>query len=285
MLARVHIIAPVANSLAADRVDSWVEALLDRHLRGLTTAEFLRAVRALSARYVERRVDLPSRSPIDSAGKRAAFAAFYAPLHFFTARAVVAALDAASPPLDTVLDLGCGTGVSSAAWALAFDVPPVLTGSDQHGWSLEEAAWNWRTLGLRGRTRREDMVKASAPPRAGSHSRRPSRSGVLLAWSVNELTRPHRDLLRPRLLDQHQQGASVLVIEPLSRSAVPWWNEWADSVLTAGGRVDEWKFDVVLPPRLAALDAAAGFRRQALGARSLWLPGASGEPERRFERP
>ena len=58
------------------RVDAWVEALQVRHRANLTTPEFLKAVRALSARYVERRAELPDRSPIDSAGKRSAFAAF-----------------------------------------------------------------------------------------------------------------------------------------------------------------------------------------------------------------
>ena len=55
----------------------------------MTRSEFLKAIRALSARYVERRGALPDRSPLDSAGKRAAFAGFYAPLHFLTVRAVI----------------------------------------------------------------------------------------------------------------------------------------------------------------------------------------------------
>src|SRR6185503_19840169 len=61
---------------------SWLRALEQRHLANLTRQEFTRAVRALSARYVERRGQLPDRSLLDSAGKRAAFALFYAPLHF-----------------------------------------------------------------------------------------------------------------------------------------------------------------------------------------------------------
>ena len=81
--------------------------------------KFLKAVRALSARYVERRAGLADRSPLDSAGKRAAFAAYYAPLHFLTTREVVRASGAASADsIDRILDLGCGTGAASAAWAL-----------------------------------------------------------------------------------------------------------------------------------------------------------------------
>jgi hypothetical protein len=70
----------------------WIDTLQTRHRAALTSSEFLKAVRALSARYVERRSTLRDRSPLDSAGKRAAFAAFYAPLHFLTAREIVRAI-------------------------------------------------------------------------------------------------------------------------------------------------------------------------------------------------
>src|SRR5207247_822586 len=63
----------------SDQLDQWLEALGARHRSSFTSSEFLKALRALSARYVERRGALPARSPLDTAGKRAAFAAFYAP--------------------------------------------------------------------------------------------------------------------------------------------------------------------------------------------------------------
>jgi len=80
-------VGPESRDLGA-----WLTALQDRHRSSLTSAEFLKALRALSARYVERRSQLRDRSPLDSAGKRAAFAAFYAPLHFVTTQAVLRAL-------------------------------------------------------------------------------------------------------------------------------------------------------------------------------------------------
>ena len=63
----------------------------------------------------------PDASPRRSirAGKRAAFALFYAPLHFMAVTAVVQALGADAPPPASIVDLGCGTGVAGAAWALA----------------------------------------------------------------------------------------------------------------------------------------------------------------------
>src|SRR5512140_214757 len=105
----------------------------------MTRPEFLKAIRALSARYVERRGALPDRSAIDSAGKRAAFAGFYAPLHFLTTRHVIAALGGPPAGVASIVDAGCGTGVAGAAWALACTEPPALTGIDLSGWALDEA--------------------------------------------------------------------------------------------------------------------------------------------------
>ena len=63
-------------------VDIWLAALEDRHLAKLTASEVARALRALSSCYVERRTKLTSGAALDSAGKRAACALFYGPLHF-----------------------------------------------------------------------------------------------------------------------------------------------------------------------------------------------------------
>src|SRR4051794_34952504 len=65
-----------------DRVSTWLDALDQRHLADLTSSEVARALRALSSCYVERRARLATGGALDSAGKRAAFALFYAPLHF-----------------------------------------------------------------------------------------------------------------------------------------------------------------------------------------------------------
>jgi methylase of polypeptide subunit release factors len=100
--------------------EAWIDALQQRHRAALTNSEFLKAVRALSARYVERRSSIRERSPLDSDGKKAAFAAFYAPLHFLTSREIVRQLSLHEAPISRIVDLGCGTGVVSAAWALDY---------------------------------------------------------------------------------------------------------------------------------------------------------------------
>lgn len=262
-------------SIAEERIDSWIEALLARHTAPFSTPEFLKAVRALSARYVESRQTLDSRSPLDSAGKRAAFAAFYAPLHFFTASQVFSTLAHHFPTTELIVDLGCGTGVVGAAWAACSSTQATLVGIDRNQWALAEARWNWATLGLRGRTTRAelDVPVRSLVPDAYRKSLR--GVGLVLGWAVNELPPARRDLLRDELFELSRAGASVIVLEPLARSATPWWSSWAERVAAVGGRADEWKFDVNWPARLAALDEAAGFRRESFGVKTLCLPGSS----------
>ena len=253
------------------RLDQWLLALEPRHQSAFTSSEFLKALRALSARYVERRSILADRSPLDSAGKRAAFAAFYAPLHFLTTREVVRAAGASQAALTSIVDLGCGTGVASAAWAMALATAPMLHGADTHLWAIGEATWNWRQLGLRGDARRADLVDTAG--RLLARRDEPLTStGIIAGWSVNELSNAARLRLLPLLLELGRRGAAVLVIEPLARAAAPWWDQWAAGFTAGHGRAAQWKFAHALPSRLAALDEAAGFTREGLGARSLWLP-------------
>jgi hypothetical protein len=228
-------------------------------------------VRALSARYVERRADLGDRSPLDSPGKRAAFAAFYAPLHFITTREVVRALGAAAIPVDRLFDLGCGTGAASAAWALDLPRAPKLVGVDASGWAVGEARWTWRALRLDGRPHRGDLVLAAERALRTSPA---GRAALLFAWSVNELDREARRRLLEALKRDAVQTVTVLIIEPLAHRATPWWDEWREALQSPLLRADEWKFDVELPPALARIDRAAGFRRAGLSARTLWRPAA-----------
>jgi len=254
-------------------ISRWVEALLARHAASLTRPELLKAIRALSARYVERRTTLSRRSPLDSAGKRAAFAAFYAPLHYLTVRAIRDALG--HPPLPgRLLDLGCGTGVTAAAWA-AGARGLTVDAVDRDAWATAEARWNFRYLGIRHHVRQRDLVRTAATlaGRVGSRDGpvRPG-PGVVAGWSVNEVT----DEDRPRLLDAMltliSGGSPVLVVEPLAGSAAPWWGAWSAAFVERGGRADVWHFDVALPAALEPLDIEAGFRRRGLSARSLFHP-------------
>lgn len=250
--------------------DVWLRAVIDRHTSAFTRPEFLKAVRALSSRYVENRASLQSRSPLDSAGKRAAFAGFYAPLHYLTTRAIVDAMPG-RPELSRIVDLGCGTGVASVAWAQTMPAPASITGVDLSVWALEEMRWNCQRLGLPCRTQRSSLV--SCVEREVADSRRSSMlgTGLVCGWSVNEVSPGERSRVLDALLAAHERGACVLVIEPIASSAAPWWDSWSAPVEVAGGRADVWRFPADLPDTLAELDRAAGFRRDVLTARSFWL--------------
>src|SRR5260221_11312791 len=92
-------------------------ALERRHLADLTFSEVSRALRSLSSAYVERRGRLAAGAALDGAGKRAAFALFYGPLHYLLVREIVGRLPGADRAVPRLVDLGCGTGAAGAAWA------------------------------------------------------------------------------------------------------------------------------------------------------------------------
>ena len=245
-----------------DPFAAYYEALERRHLAELTFAEVRRALQALSSVYVERRERVASGAALEGAGKRAAFALYYGPLHFLLVREIVRALPPAARAPGCVVDLGCGTGTAGAAWALECAPRARVEGVDRSGWAVAEARWTLARLGLDGRATRADAATVPLPPGAG----------VLAAFTVNELGEEPRRRLLGRLVDAARRGSAVLVIEPIARRVNPWWPEWAEAVRGAGGREEDWRFRPELPDRLALLGKAAGLDSRELTARSLVLP-------------
>jgi hypothetical protein len=244
---------------------AWLEALERRHLANLTRQEFTRAVRALSARYVERRRQLPDRSPLDSAGKRAAFALFYAPLHFVTAKAALAHVGVRTD-LGAITDLGCGTGVCGAAWALLHESTPAITGIDTNAWTLDEARWNWRTMGLQGQAVRGDLL-AGVTRLLKQSDAALARTGIIAGWALNELDTAARAKVLDAIDALVTRGASLVILEPLARGVAPWWDDWAARLAPRGVKAGDVKLDIALPQPLAGFSDAAGFRKQELGVR------------------
>jgi hypothetical protein len=62
------------------------------------------------------------------------------------------------------------------------------------------------------------------------------------------------------------------VLEPLARGVTPWWDATAARFVAAGGRADEWRFPVELPPLLRLFDRAAGLNHRELKVRTLFAP-------------
>ncbi len=240
----------------------WLGQLEERHLADFTFPEVSRALRALSSTYVERRARLRDGAALDGAGKRAAFALFYGPLHFLLVRHIVHSIPGARSGVGTLVDLGCGTGASGAAWASACVSPPAVIGIDRHPWAIDEARRTYRAFALRARSRSDDIARVSVPP----------GSNVLAAFAVNELTDATRDaLLATLMIHATERRGRILIVEPLAGFVAPWWGVWEAAVTAAGGRCDEWRVAIPLPPVVEKLDRAAGLNHREIKGRSLWV--------------
>jgi predicted RNA methylase len=240
----------------------WLEALERRHLERLTFSEVRRAVQALSSLYVERRERIDKNSPFSGAGKRAAFAMYFAPLHFLLVQEIVRRLNARVTADTAILDLGCGTGAAAAAWAKQFAPDAKVIGIDRNSWALQECKWTYQQLGIRGSVKNADL----------SGVRIPAATAVIAAFTMNELGSASRERFFAEFIRTARSGSPVLVVEPIARRVASWWDDWSEKWSKNGGRVDEWRFDAVLPDRLALMDRAAGLDHRELTGRSLWLP-------------
>jgi SAM-dependent methyltransferase len=253
--------------LPDDVFETWLAAAERRYLADLTRAELGRALRALSSCYLQRRGAVVEGRALEGRGKRAAFALYYAPLHFLIVREIARALAAGQPqergaaglqPRSAVIDLGCGTGTAGAAWASVTGAE--VTGLDVSPWAVQEASWTYRTMGVRGRARRGGV--AAVEPRA-----RPST--LLAAFVINELSPDIRAAALRTFVSAAAAGHRVVIVEPIARTLTPWWREWETALAPAGAQSREWRVPVELPPLLRDLDRAARLDHRELTARTL----------------
>ncbi len=248
-----------------DKLNAWMTAAEHRHLADLRVQEITRALRALSSAYVERRTQGNGRrvhGALDTAGKRAAFALYYAPLHFMAVSEAVRALGLTQPAPDAIVDLGCGTGAAGASWSLAAGATSTIIGVDRHPWAVAETRWTLSQLGLRGMVKQGDIERL-----------RPARSGesAIAAYTLNELPDGARQRVEQQLLERARRGGRVLILEPLARAVVPWWDDLARRLTALGGRTDEWKVPVEAPPIARELGKAAGLNYRELRFQTLSL--------------
>lgn len=249
--------ARVNSSVIGSPFQNWIADLEKRHLADLTFREVARALRALSSTYVERRRTIAEGGAFSGAGKRAAFALFYAPLHFLLVQHIASRLGV-DTSRDSVIDLGCGTGAAGAALGGRH-----VTGVDKSSWALAEAALTYRAFGIAARTTRGDVAAFSFPK---------SRATIVAAFTLNELPEAAREDLLNRLLARATaNGDRLLIVEPLAKGVARWWEAWRARVEHAGGRADEWRFAAELPDIVARLDRAAGLNHREISGRSLWL--------------
>ncbi len=242
--------------------ENWLSALEAKHFADLTFPEVARALRALSSTYVERRGRLTTGAALSGAGKRAAFALFYGPLHYLLVREITLAIGFRPARLTTLLDLGCGTGAAGAAWAQTLPKLPAIVGVDVNSWALSEASRTYRAFGVAARTRLGDIATTAWPA---------SPAALLAAFTLNELGDAPRETVLQRLVERGERGDIVLVVEPVAGFVAPWWNRWRDVFEAAGGRAADWRFPIELPAIVAKLDRAAGLDHRTLTGRSLWF--------------
>ncbi|MCZ7605770.1 MAG: class I SAM-dependent methyltransferase [Planctomycetota bacterium] len=260
---RERYVAQVALLFRAmtDPFENWISKLFQRWLGELTHQEIARALKALTRDYVQRRTRLRGKA-LEGRGKQAAFACYYAPRHFVIVREVLKALGAAAigeTPMPLV-DLGCGSGVAGAAWALH-------SGGNVVGVELDpdvarEAAFTFKDLGVRGGIVRCHIARYRWPK---------PPLGIVAAFTINELDERDRERLWRELERQIKGGSRLLVLEPLATGIAPWWQEWSERVRELGGRADEWHFEIELPERVHLLGKSAGLKPEKLGARTLWV--------------
>jgi hypothetical protein len=244
----------------------WFDRVRERYSQRLTTTEIRKGVEALSRIYVEERRRMDAGAVFEGAGKRAAFACFYSPLHFLAVRAIVSSLGVHRPGPRRIVDLGCGLGVAGVAWAQLCGRTPEIVGFERSGWAAGEARWLFAELRLRGRVQQRSLLEALP---AGP------KDAIVAAYAVNELGSKEKRELLGRLLDSVRRGASVLVVEPIALRKSPWWLDWRERFLDSAGRADEWRFAVELPAPLALLDRASGLDHRELTARSLYAGGGA----------
>jgi hypothetical protein len=271
-----------------DMFDAWHEDLRRRFEERLTFAEIRKGAQALADLYTRRRGRI-GEAALDGEGKRAAFALYYAPLHFLTVWHVVREIGFDQIALRRVWDLGCGTGAAGAAWGAAFlesDVeaePPAVLGLDRSGFALELAESAYEAFGLRGAARRVGLEELSLSPRAGRGvKRRPGKGSlpsihpedvILLAWTLNELD----DEVRTRFLSElaGEGGRPLLVLEPVARQIAPWWSRWESALGAQAFAFHSFEFRkrLELPEWIASMDKAAGLDHGELTARVLGVLG------------
>lgn len=246
------------------RFDDWVDAEATRAVADLRFADVRRGVQALSTLYVQKRSKGGlARKAADGAGKRAAFASYYAPLHFFAAWHAARSLGivpASGAPV-TVHDLGCGTAPVSAAVLADQPERGRARGLDVAAWAPKAAKRTWAAFGVSGRARVGRMP--GGLPRLGPADL------VVFGWSLNELEPGDREAVLVRTARGLQRGAGLLLLEPLSTRVSPWWPAAVAALGPLGAEEIEVRESFERPTWVARLDQATGLDHRVVGARAL----------------
>jgi len=254
----------------AASVDAWIASAVER-AAPLTFSEIRKGVQALSRRYTLRR---DPGDALASPAKRAAFAAYFAPLHLATAYGVVRALpERGFTDTARIVDLGAGSGAAGAGAALAAPSHPPILALERSGFALAEARRTYAAFGLRGETQRAQLPLGIPKLARGDVA--------LLGWLLNECDDDARERVFGALERGLAAGARVLVLEPLAGRVVPWWDEVAARFAALGCASGSVRWTMQRPEFVARMDKAAQLDHRELGARVLFGPLGQSDSEMR----
>jgi hypothetical protein len=94
-------------------------------------------------------------------------------------------------------------------------------------------------------------------------------SFIVAGYVVNELPDAERERLQRTLVAAIGRGSQLLIIEPLSGQAAPWWPTWVERFARLGARADTWHLTVSPPDLTMRLGSAAGLTPTSVKARTL----------------
>ena len=67
------------------------------------------------------------------------------------------------------------------------------------------------------------------------------------------------------------QAKHITPLWTIANRVTPWWNDAVVRLASAGGRADEWRVPVELPPMLRMFDKAAGLDHRDLTFKTIYL--------------
>jgi hypothetical protein len=106
---------------------------------------------------------------------------------------------------------------------------------------------------------------------------RPSdrRAFIVAGYVANELPEAERAVLLQTLLAAVRVGSDVLVIEPLSGRAAPWWPAWSSAFAACAGRADAWSLELDPPALTRRIGLAAGLTPTTVKVRTIYASRAN----------
>lgn len=244
--------------------EEWVDETRARFVPPLTTTEVRKGVQALSWNYVEERVrGRDAARALQGEGKRAAFASYFAPLHFLATRIALAGIGPEPfAKVRVVHDIACGTGATGAALASALPEQPRIEAFDVSPWAVSEAKRTYDALLVSARTKRGALPQDF--PRAGAADL------LALGWAANELDEAARGALLTKITAALHRGAALFIAEPVSARITPWWDSWCARLAGPGAKHAIVRAQVDLPAWITALDDASGLCHDEIVAKVIW---------------